>query len=160
MNAFKQEFFMCLTFLISSLLIWFVLIPVGIEPAIEGIGETVITPSSWPKACTIGIIAFSLVLTNSAYQQWRKQPESGSETTGSLKSLGIVFAVFFLYYVSVGILGLTIASGLFSGLYAYLCGARNKGILVLIAVIIPLTLYLFFYYVARTPMPTGPLGFI
>jgi len=162
MNTFKKEFFICsvISIFFASLLL--VVIPVGVAPGLWGIGEVVTSPSTWPNACALALLCFSVILAVDAYRKWRSSPED--KTVASAQTDWKLFltavGIFFLYYYSVPILGMTLASAIFAGIYAYLCGARNPIALGIVAIFIPVFLYLFFYYVARVVIPTGLLKII
>ena len=141
--------------LLVGILVFFVLIPYGIDQP-ENVKHAALAPNFWPKIIAAVIAAMGLLL---AVKPGR---EAGSETGGDdgawaqrlpglAVSLGSLFAFYFLIpYLGMVAAGAALAFGLM--LFA---GERRWPLGVAVALGIPILLYVFFTYVASIPIPLG-----
>ena len=160
MNIFKRDFLAYTANACFFIFFLLVMIPFAVEPPIPGIGESHTSPSTWPTFCTLALIGLSGILAFDALKKWKNSPAGPVPEKIAWKHFWIAIGVFFLYFYCIQILGLTLASAVFSGIYVYLCGARSATMIAVVALVIPVFLYLFFFYVARVSMPMSPFGII
>ena len=143
--------------LVLGLLIFFVLIPAGIDRP-GSVEHAALAPDFWPKIIAAIIIAMGLLLTVKPAQEEDEDGEEGGDAVPwrqRLPGLAVALGALFAFYFLIPLLGM-VAPGmvLAFGLMVY-AGERRWPRIVTIAAGVPILLYFFFVYVASIPIPLG-----
>jgi len=137
-----------------------VLIPFGIVVP-ENIPARAITPAFWPKVIGWTLIAFGLLTALEGTLTRSKEASfDPSHHSDGLRGLRRILLSFILLYALTGAInwiGLPIACGIVILVFGALFRERRPWLLLVIAILIPLTLYYFFTEVAGVPIPMGDL---
>ena len=150
-----RERFTGIGVLLVGILVFFVLIPYGIDqPA--NVKHTALAPNFWPKIIAVVIAAMGLLLSVKPGRKTGSETGSDDEAwaqrlPGLAVSLGSLFAFYFLI-PSLGMVAP--AAALAFGLMLF-AGERRWRLGVAVALGIPILLYVFFTYVASIPIPLG-----
>ena len=150
---------------VLSALLYLVVIPVGVRvPA--SVRSPVMSPDFWPSIIALFLLGVSALLLLRGLIAWRRGqivPHRSTEALGDDESAGwngrvratAVIVLMFVYYWLILKIGLVPAS-MFAMLAVGLTTARPKLIALLIATpALPMLIYLFFYEIARVPIPGG-----
>jgi len=150
---------------ILSALLYLVVIPVGVRVP-SSVRSPVMSPDFWPNIIALFMLGVSALLLLRGLIAWRRGQlvaHRSSEAIGEDESAGwngraraiAVIVLMFVYYWLILKIGLVPAS-MVSMLAVGLTTARPKIIALSIATpALPLLIYLFFYEVARVPIPGG-----
>ncbi len=123
--------------------------------------EAGIGPDTWPK-CVLVLIsllsAIMIILTMLPKSLIRIDGSFEKKTPRELIKYLLTCAALFTYYAAVQIIGIMPSSLAFFLLFAWACKAHNWKLIVPLGFALSIGLYCFFYYVAKIPLPVGPLG--
>ncbi|WP_319784469.1 tripartite tricarboxylate transporter TctB family protein [Oceanisphaera sp. IT1-181] len=151
-------------FVFLGTLTLFLLVPMSIkEPA--NVHNIALSPSMWPKAISISIILLgAFVLISSCVELWRQRKNLSPILLNFFK-ININFkwsgllsvAMLIPYYFAISYLGLLLSSILAVFVYMLVAGERNIVTLLLVSLVFPILLTLFFINIAGVMVPLGPL---
>ena len=150
-------------------LVLFVLIPAGIDDP-GSIDVMALGPAFWPSVICAFLGAMGLILGVQALRRMgaaRSGTVSGRDDGGDpdaaeaeaagfspMRWLGAL-ALLAAYYTGLDRLGMVLTSMLALGLFMILGGERRPVVVVLLSVILPLALFVFFRFVANVFIPLG-----
>ncbi|MCG8548076.1 MAG: tripartite tricarboxylate transporter TctB family protein [Alphaproteobacteria bacterium] len=150
-------------------IVMFVMIPLGVEDP-GRIDVLALGPAFWPFVIALFLFAMGALIVA---QAWRRSRENGSPDVAagdgaaasaparSNFALGRwVGAVVLMtaYYLLLEPLGMVVTSMLAMTAFMLLGGERRAPVIALLAVGMPLALFLFFRYVANVVIPLGVFG--
>lgn len=152
-----------------GLLLFFVIIPTGVAVP-QNVPARVLSPAFWPKVIAGLLVGLGILM---ALQGWlaraaadppegvgaedhANEEEEGIWWSPALR-IGITAALLLLYYWLVEFLGMVLASSLALLAFGFFGNTRYPIALVITAIVLPLMMYGFFFYVAGVPIPTGSL---
>ena len=143
--------------LVFGLLIFFVLIPAGIDQP-GSVEHAALAPDFWPKIIAAIIIAMGLLLTVKPAKEEDEDGEDGGDAVPwrqRLPGLAVALGTLFAFYFLIPLLGMVVPGMVMAfGLMVY-AGERRWPRIVAIAAGVPILLYFFFVYVASIPIPLG-----
>lgn len=129
-----------------------------------------VQPSAFPRIMIIGMTAFTVILLVQSVIKLLKMEETDplAQKTPSMnfvKDKGVLAALFLialcaLYVWGFRTLGYVLVSMILSGIVMWLIGVRKPVQLVLIAVLVPLGMWLVFYKLLQVNIPMGVLQFL
>ena len=129
-----------------------------------------VQPSTFPRIMIVGMAVFTLVLlVQSVYKLLRMKDDDPlaqkAESMNFIKDKGVLAALFVialcaLYVWGFRSLGYVFVSMILSGIVMWLIGVRKPVQLVLIAVLVPLGMWLVFYKLLQVNIPMGVLQFL
>ena len=129
-----------------------------------------VKPSSFPRIMIIGMAVFTVVLlVQSVIRLIRMKADSPyaapAETLNFVKDHGVLAALFVialcaLYVALFKSLGYVVVSFVLSAVIMWLIGVRKPVQLLLIAVLVPLIMWLIFYKMLSVNIPMGVLQFL
>jgi hypothetical protein len=120
-----------------------------------------VSPTFWPRIVSIFLALMGFLL---AFGGMRRRSLSGLETTPCNAESAprqrnitplVTLSVFLAYYLLIDVLGMVLSSVLAMLVMARHYGERNWPVLAFVALALPLTLYAFFVWVAKVPLPLG-----
>ena len=150
--------------LVLGLLIFFVLIPVGIDRP-GSVEHAALAPDFWPRIIAGIIMLMGLFLTvrPAAEDEGEEHGDGGGGEaveaaagwTHRLPGLAVALGTLFAFYFLIPYLGM-VAPGIavILGLMVY-AGERRWPMGIAIALCVPILLYVFFVHVASVPIPLG-----
>ena len=140
-----------------SLLFLFVLIPYGVE-APEDVEVLALDPRFWPNIIMVAMGIVGLSICVGVWLQRRNatsaEPTEPFDKIRAIKTL-TALAGLFAYYFFLETAGFIIASSIAILGFMLLAGERRYVRMLLIAVLLPLGLYLFFTKMANVYLPLG-----
>ena len=143
--------------LVFGLLIFFVLIPAGIDRP-GSVEHAALAPDFWPKIIAAIIIAMGLLLTVKPAVEEDEDGEDGGDAVPwrqRLPGLAVALGTLFAFYFLIPLLGMVVPGMVMAfGLMVY-AGERRWPRSIAIAAGVPILLYFFFVYVASIPIPLG-----
>ena len=160
----RREISIGVGFVFLGILTLFVLVPVSIkEPA--NIHNIALSPAMWPKAISISIMLLgAFVLINSCVELWRQRKKISPTSLSffkfniSFKWCGLLSVAMLLpYYFAISYLGMLLSSILAVFIYMLVAGERSIVMLLLVSLVFPTLLTLFFIHIAGVMIPLGPL---
>lgn len=129
-----------------------------------------VQPSAFPRIMIIGMTVFTVILLVQSVIKLLKMEETDplAQKTPSMnfvKDKGVLAALFLialcaLYVWGFRTLGYVLVSMILSGIVMWLIGVRKPVQLVLIAVLVPLGMWLVFYKLLQVNIPMGVLQFL
>lgn len=129
-----------------------------------------VQPSTFPRIMIVGMAVFTaILLIQSVYKLLRMKDDDPlaqkAESMNFIKDKGVLAALFVialcaLYVWGFRSLGYVFVSMLLSGIVMWLIGVRKPVQLVLIAVLVPLGMWLVFYKLLQVNIPMGVLQFL
>lgn len=143
-----------------ALLVMFVVIPLGVEDPGK-INVLALGPSFWPFIIALFICLMGLIVGVQAFRRYRAGGNPRMAAGGQRFALARWAGALVLlagYYVLLGLLGMVVTSILALLLFMLLGGERRPALIAAISLILPITLYLFFRYVANVAIPMGIFG--
>ena len=152
-------------FIIFGIWAWF---QTGNFPEVKG---TFVQAGTFPRIMIVGMLIFSVVLlVQSVLKLMSNMDEKDplAAPTGSInivKDKGVqaavvVIALCIFFVAAFNTLGYILCSTIIAMAIMYLIGNRNWIKMLLIAVLVPLCMWLVFYKVLTVNIPIGPLGFL
>ena len=124
--------------------------------------EAGLSPQTWPRAVAFLFFFFSLLQGIVSFiSHWRLKsvvPEQADAMVFDWKKLICAVMALVVYYLAIFIMGMTLASFVMFIFFTQLCGARNLKKTIPIGLGLSISLYAFFYFVAKIPLPPGPFG--
>lgn len=166
MHAVRKDLTLGLTLSIFFCLVYFALIPMGIEvPHSHDPGQ--LSPAAYPSWIAMAGLCASLLLTANAawkYLRLRRLAASAMKKTATpatasgdrLHALS-AYGLLFLFYFSIDEVGMVLGGFILYAAFALLCGERNWPRLLLVDCILIAALYVFFVRIAAVPVPLGIL---
>lgn len=147
----------------------FIVIPVEISvPRTLPIAAN--SPSFWPRVICGGMIVVGLALAFNAVMRLRAvgadaavRPDAEVDEPTyppgqALLRIGLAMAILVGYYVIVRWVGIVVASIVALGLLSSLYGEKRWWLIAILAISMPIVLYLFFTKIAEVSLPLGWLG--
>ena len=129
-----------------------------------------VQPSTFPRIKIVGMAVFTaILLIQSVYKLLRMKDDDPlaqkAESMNFIKDKGVLAALFVialcaLYVWGFRSLGYVFVSMILSGIVMWLIGVRKPVQLVLIAVLVPLGMWLVFYKLLQVNIPMGVLQFL
>ena len=129
-----------------------------------------VQPSTFPRIMIVGMGVFTAVLLiQSVYKLLRMKEDDPlakkAESMNFIKDKGVLAALFVillcaLYVWGFKTLGYVLVSMILSGIIMWMIGVRKPVQLVLIAVLVPLGMWLVFYKLLQVNIPMGVLQFL
>ncbi len=150
--------------LVLGLLIFFVLIPAGVDRP-GSVEHAALAPDFWPRiiAGIIMLMGLFLAIRPAAKEEDEGRGENGVEAAAEaaggwvhrLPGLAVALGTLFAFYFLIPYLGM-VAPGIavILGLMVY-AGERRWPLGVAVALCVPILLYVFFVHVASVPIPLG-----
>ena len=162
----RQDLILGLTLTAFFCMVYFVLIPLGIEvPHSHDPGQ--LSPAAYPSWIALAGLGASLLLTaNTILKHLRlrraaappaSQDKAGPRSWGALLHTLLAFGLLFLFYFFIDDVGMVLGSFILYAAFARLCGERNWLRLLLTDCILTAALYVFFVRIAAVPVPLGIL---
>ena len=150
----KKDFWAGAAFLSLGVALVFILIPFGVDEP-RRVQFAALSPSYYPRFVAIAMALIGLVvvaraaLANSDGGDLDRVPAGGA-----LKVCAVLLILFATAYL-LPLLGFVLASALALVVMMLIAGERNALTIGLVAVLLPLALYLFFTKLAKIPIPGG-----
>lgn len=129
-----------------------------------------VQPSAFPRIMIIGMTVFTVILLVQSVIKLLKMEETDplaqkAPSMNFVKDKGVLAALFLialcaLYVWGFRTLGYVLVSMILSGIVMWLIGVRKPVQLVLIAVLVPLGMWLVFYKLLQVNIPMGVLQFL
>lgn len=129
-----------------------------------------VQPSTFPRIMIIGMAVFTVILLVQSVIKLLKMEETDplaqkAPSMNFVKDKGVLAALFLialcaLYVWGFRTLGYVLVSMILSGIVMWLIGVRKPVQLVLIAVLVPLGMWLVFYKLLQVNIPMGVLQFL
>lgn len=152
----SKDFWAGLIFFLIGLLLFVVLIPAGIvEP--KKIKFAVLSPSFYPRIVAIAMLLIGAAVLAGALRNSATEDGVLSANAVATTKVCAAFAIMFATAYALPYAGFVLSACLALVLLMVLAGERNPLIVGLVAVILPLFLYVFFTKVASVPIPGGIL---
>ena len=164
MTPVRSDLLFGLSVLALSALLFFVVIPVGVDSPGE-VRILALAPSFWPNVIDgfMGVIAIVIIgractqLMNKSGVPHEEESSEAAALPLKVAALRVIscFALCVLYYVLLEQLGFIAASIVIIGALSALAGEFRWYIVVPVALLLPTGLYLFFTRVAAVHLPLG-----
>ena len=129
-----------------------------------------VQPSTFPRIMIIGMTVFTVILLVQSVIKLLKMEQTDplaqkAPSMNFVKDKGVLAALFLialcaLYVWGFRTLGYVLVSMILSGIVMWLIGVRKPVQLVLIAVLVPLGMWLVFYKLRQVNIPMGVLQFL
>ena len=129
-----------------------------------------VRPSTFPRIMIIGMTVFTVILLVQSVIKLLKMEQTDplaqkAPSMNFVKDKGVLAALFLialcaLYVWGFRTLGYVLVSMILSGIVMWLIGVRKPVQLVLIAVLVPLGMWLVFYKLLQVNIPMGVLQFL
>ena len=129
-----------------------------------------VQPSTFPRIMIIGMTVFTVILLVQSVIKLLKMEQTDplaqkAPSMNFVKDKGVLAALFLialcaLYVWGFRTLGYVLVSMILSGIVMWLIGVRKPVQLVLIAVLVPLCMWLVFYKLLQVNIPMGVLQFL
>ena len=129
-----------------------------------------VQPSTFPRIMVIGMTVFTVILLVQSVIKLLKMEQTDplaqkAPSMNFVKDKGVLAALFLialcaLYVWGFRSLGYVLVSMILSGIVMWLIGVRKPVQLVLIAVLVPLGMWLVFYKLLQVNIPMGVLQFL
>lgn len=129
-----------------------------------------VQPSTFPRIMIIGMAVFTVILLVQSVIKLLKMEQTDplaqkAPSMNFVKDKGVLAALFLialcaLYVWGFRTLGYVLVSMILSGIVMWLIGVRKPVQLVLIAVLVPLGMWLVFYKLLQVNIPMGVLQFL
>ena len=155
----NKHFFSGVFMLAVGLLLLLFLIPFGIDSP-KKIRFAALSPTYYPQivAIILSVIGAAIIFKN-------RQPLIGKETDdldevhpNSKMRIGGFLALLAVYSFSLEFLGFVLSGVLALAASLILAGERRAFIIIAMSLLLPISLFLFFYKVAYVPVPNGLLA--
>ena len=143
---------------IAAIILWFA-IPYGVKEP-KKIKYAALSPSYYPRIVGYILLLFGAFITGSQLLKNRSSKEDSEgeawRQNRHLVLVGVALTLF-VYYLCLEPLGFVLASAVALLVLLLLAGEKKPLALILIPLILPLSLHLFFTHVANIPIPAGIL---
>ena len=158
----KKERFIGLAVAALGLLTLFVLIPIGIDSP-DYVEVLALAPEFWP------IIVGCLFTLSGIFMAVRPFEEKEDDEEGApepvpwlerLPKLALVLGCLFIFYFAAPYLGFVVPAFVLTLILAWFAEERRWHTLILVAIIPPVLLYVFFVFIANIPIPLGYFEFV
>ena len=158
----KKERFIGLAVAVLGLLTLFVLIPIGIDSP-DYVEVLALAPEFWP------IIVGCLFTLSGIFMAIRPFEEKDDDEEGApepvpwlerLPKLAMILGCLFIFYFVAPYLGFVLPAVVLTFLLAWFAEERRWHTLILVSIIPPVLLYVFFVFIANIPIPLGHFEFI
>ncbi|MCB1971005.1 MAG: tripartite tricarboxylate transporter TctB family protein [Geminicoccaceae bacterium] len=148
----RQNFLLGLGIAAFGVLLLLVIIPEGVVVP-KGVRSAVLSPAFWPSVIAGFLIVSGLILAVQSRLYGQSMELEHHDVSWLRFGLGVVFLA--VFYLLVRPIGLVLASMLAITAFGLVARARNRPMLLVTAVILPLLLYGFFVKIAGLPVPVG-----
>ncbi|MEG9862223.1 MAG: tripartite tricarboxylate transporter TctB family protein [Parvularculales bacterium] len=166
----RFDFFLGVGIFCLGVLGLLVIVPLGVVVP-DGINVRALKPSFWPNIIFTVICLTGIAVAGKSVRRHKKHKSANrktgtSRTKGVSKSrdldfgpamfrAGVIVCVLLGVYFGIGFLGIPFTGMLSLVFLMIFAGERRLHVVAPIAVIVPVLLYAFFYYVASVPIPLG-----
>ena len=142
--------------LIVGLLLFFVLIPYGIDSP-KKIRYAALSPLYYPKivAVALSIIGFAIMVKS--WRQTELETLEPQHPNGKFRIIGFLL-ILAIYATTLDFFGFVLSGTLTLTASFLLAGERRIIVITTIALSLPIMLHLFFYKIANVPIPAGILA--
>ena len=145
-----------------GLLTLFVLIPIGIVSPGD-VDVLALAPEFWPLIVASLFTLSGIIMAIKPFEEKQDDEEEAEEPIPwpeRLPRLAIILGVLFGFYFLAPYLGFVIPGIVLIAGLAWFASERRVGMTVLISIIPPVLLYVFFVIIANIPIPLGMFEFI
>ena len=141
--------------LLAATIIW-IAIPYGVQEP-KKVKFVALSPSYYPRLVSYCLLLIGSLLLLRSLMEKAANPSSTEESNSRYQMLVPIVVILFLLYWFLESLGFVLAPILALLTLLLLSGERNIMVILLISIMLPLCLYLFFTQVANIPIPGGIL---
>ena len=154
----KRDLYSGLIFIALGVALLTILVPMGIvEP--RKVRFAALSPSYYPRIVAGALLLLGLAVAWKARRETVGDPESNRHPNARLR-IACFIALLGAYALLLPWLGFVAAGSLGLLTAFWIAGERRLGLILPLAVLVPLLLYFFFLKVALIPIPTGVLTFL
>lgn len=138
----------------------------------EVVKNSYVQPSAFPRIMIVGMLIFAVILFIQSLLKLLSMKEGDTDYLAadapslnffkdrSLQAALLVIVMCVLYVALFKTLGYVICSAILAFVIMLLIGKRNWLQMILVAVLVPLVMWLIFYKVLTVNIPMGPLSFL
>ncbi len=155
----NKHFFSGVFMLAVGLLLLLFLIPFGIDSP-KKIRFAALSPTYYPQivALILSVIGVAIILKNRQPFITKETDELDEVHPNAKMRIGVFLALLAVYSLSLELLGFVLSGVLALSASLILAGERRVFIIIAISLLLPISLFLFFYKVAYVPVPNGLLA--
>ena len=153
----SKNFWAGMVMLLLGLAVIALLIPLGVDEP-RRVKYAALSPSYYPRIIAICLSILGLVITVRAYLAPPPNDDDGAEERpDAIQRIAVIFGLLLAMALVLTTLGFIVTTTFALGAAIWFAGERNYGLIIAMAVLIPLALYFFFLKVAGIPIPLGVL---
>ena len=154
----NKHFFSGVFMLAVGLLLLLFLIPFGIDTP-KKIRFAALSPTYYPQivALILSIIGVTIIFRNRQPLTTKGTDDLDEVHPNAKMRIGSFLVLLAVYSLSLEFLGFVLSGGLALAASLILAGERRAFIIMAISLLLPISLFLFFYKVAFVPVPNGIL---
>ena len=155
----NKHFFSGVFMLAVGLLLLLFLIPFGIDTP-KKIRFAALSPTYYPHivALILSVIGVAIIFKNRQPLTTKGTDDLDEVHPNAKMRIGGFLALLTVYSLSLEFLGFVLSGGLALAASLILAGERRAFIIIAISLLLPISLFLFFYKVAYVPVPNGILA--
>ena len=155
----NKHFFSGVFMLAVGLLLLLFLIPFGIDTP-KKIRFAALSPTYYPHivALILSVIGVAIIFKNRQPLTTKGTDDLDEVHPNAKMRIGSFFALLTVYSLSLEFFGFVLSGGLALAASLILAGERRAFIIIAISLLLPISLFLFFYKVAYVPVPNGILA--
>ena len=154
----NKHFFSGVFMLAVGLLLLLLLIPYGIDTP-KKIRYAALSPTYYPQiiALILSVIGAAIIFRNRKPLKTKETDEPDAVHPNAQIRIGSFLALLVVYSFSLEFLGFVLSGALALATSLILSGERRAIIIIALSLLLPISLFLFFYKVAHVPVPNGLL---
>jgi len=156
MTSRKQDLITAVSFIIIALLIVWVAIPHGVQEP-KKVKFVALSPSYYPRLIGYALLLFGACLIVKYFLSSNLSTTANGTNEYNSKRLIPIALILSGLYFGLQSLGFVLAPAIGLGALLWLAGERNVWVILLMSIVLPLALYIFFTKVANIPIPGGVL---
>ena len=155
----NKHFFSGVFMLAAGLLLLLFLIPFGIDSP-KKIRFAALSPTYYPQivALILSVIGVAIIFKNRQPFITKETDELDEVHPNAKMRIGVFLALLAVYSLSLELLGFVLSGVLALAASLILAGERRAFIIIAMSLLLPISLFLFFYKVAYVPVPNGLLA--
>ena len=155
----NKHFFSGVFMLAVGLLLLLLLIPIGIDTP-KKIRYAALSPTYYPQiiALILSVIGAAIIFRNRKPLKIKETDELDAVHPNAQIRIGGFLALLAAYSLSLEFLGFVLSGSLVLATSLILSGERRAIIIIALSLLLPISLFLFFYKVAYVPVPNGLLA--
>ena len=155
----NKHFFSGVFMLAVGLLLLLFLIPLGIDTP-KKIRFAALSPTYYPQivAMILSVIGLAIIVKNRRPRVTKETDELDEVHPNAKMRIGGFLALLAIYSLSLEFFGFVLSGVLALAASLVLAGERRALIIIAISLLLPISLFLFFYKVAYVPVPNGLLA--